>query len=135
MINSDNKTISSEGNYLSLVKRIKYFQALSEKIIAKKPLDELLDEIISASKRLIGAESSSLLLFDQETDYLHFHIATGEKGKSIESKFIKNGEGIAGWVAANKKAIRIDDCYSDKRFSQNSTSKVVTKHGICYVHQ
>ena len=121
------------SDYLSLVKKVKYFQILSEKIISKQPLDNLLDEIISSSKRLIDAEASSLLLLDKETNFLHFHIATGEKGKTIESSFIRVGDGIAGWVAENKKAIGIDDCYADERFSPEFDVKTgfKTRNMLC----
>lgn len=82
-----------------------------------KPLDQLLDEIVESSKKLLDAEASSLLLYDQETDHLFFHIAKGDKGTEIESNFIQLGQGIAGWVAEHKEPLKIDDCYSDERFN------------------
>jgi sigma-B regulation protein RsbU (phosphoserine phosphatase) len=98
-----------------------------------KPINTLLDEIIEASKQLLSAEASSLLLYDEETDHLFFHIAKGDKATQIESNFIKMGHGIAGWVADHKEPLKIDDCYSDPRFNPEFDKKTgfITRNMLC----
>lgn len=105
-------------NYTGLIKRLLFFNKISQKILEKKPLAELLNEIINSSKLLLNAEASSLLLYDKSDNQLYFHTVSGEKKKELTYKKIKLGEGIAGWVAKHKKVLNIDDCYSDKRFNQ-----------------
>ena len=120
-------------NYLGLMERINFFQKTSQRIMEKKPLDDLLSEILEASKKLIPSEASTLFLFDRESDSLYFHIATGKSGKKIESEFLQMGRGIAGWVAQNRLGVKIDNCYDDERFDKSYDEKTgfKTKNMMC----
>ncbi len=117
----------------SLSENIAFFRKVSERIMAKMPLDELLNEIITYSKKLIGAEASSLLLYDAETDRLNFIIAQGSKGVMLTDTYVKPGTGIAGWVAQKKETLKIDDCYEDDRFDPSYDKKTGfhTRNMIC----
>lgn len=105
--------------YLSLLKRIKFFQTIIHEISARKPLHELLDQIISSSKKLLDTEAASLLLYDKNESALYFHTISGGKGASLKTKPLKLGEGIGGWVAMNKESLIINDCYNDSRFNKD----------------
>ncbi|MFA5803064.1 MAG: GAF domain-containing SpoIIE family protein phosphatase [Melioribacteraceae bacterium] len=120
-------------NSKNILSRLNFFQDITKKIFEKKPLKNLLDEIIFASKQLLQAEASSLLLYDKGDKQLHFHTVTGEKGKAIKSQSIKLGEGISGWTAKNKKPIIIDNCYKDSRFNKEFDLKsgFRTRNMIC----
>lgn len=104
-------------NYDALLRKSAFFQDISNQIVEKKPADKLLKDIIESSKRLLQAEASSLLLYDEAKDRLYFYVAEGEAGKLIRSNAVEIGQGIAGWVAEHKKMLRIDDCYADERFN------------------
>ena len=106
-------------NYSELIERLLFFNKVSQNILEKKPLPDLLNEIINSSKSLLNAEASSLLLYDRGENYLYFHTVSGEKRKALTHKKIKIGEGIAGWVAQHKNEININDCYSDPRFNKD----------------
>ena len=116
-----------------ILSRLNFFQDITQKIFEKKPLKNLLDEIIFASKQLLHAEASSLLLYDKEDKQLRFHTVAGEKAKVIKSQSIGLGVGISGWVAKNKKSIIIDDCYKDSRFNKEFDLKsgFRTRNMIC----
>lgn len=120
-------------NYLGLMERINFFQKTSQRIMEKKPLDDLLNEILESSKELIPSEASTLFLYDRESKSLYFHIATGESGKKIESEFLQFGHGIAGWVAEHRESLKIDDCYSDERFDKSYDERTGfrTKNMMC----
>lgn len=126
------KKINSKDS-AALVKKLHFLHQISQKISEKKPLSQLLHEIIESSKLLIKAEASSLLLFDQTDKKLHFYVATGEKGELLEKFSIKLGKGIAGWVAEHQKPLIIDDCYQDPRFNPeyDKKSNFKTKSMIC----
>lgn len=119
--------------FKGLVRKTLFFKDISNQIIEKKPLSELLRSIFEISKQLLEAEASSLLLFDEETKRLVFYVAEGEKGTLIKSKEIGLGEGIAGWVAEKKKTVRIDDCYADPRFNSSFDQRTgfVTRNMLC----
>lgn len=112
---------------------LQFLHQISQQISEKKPLSQLLHEIMESSKLLVKAEASSLLLFDEKDKKLHFYVATGEKGELLETFSMELGTGIAGWVAENKKPLIIDDCYKDARFNPefDKKSKFRTKSMIC----
>ena len=105
--------------YIALLKRLKFFQTISRDISARKPLYQLLDEIISASSKLLNAEASSLLLYNKEETNLYFHTLTGNKSATLKSQTLSLGEGIGGWVAAKRDSLIINDCYNDPRFNKS----------------
>ncbi len=105
-------------NYSNMMKRLFFFQKISQNILSKQPLNKLLDEIIKSSKSLLNAEACSLLLNDGKEKSLYFHTISGSKKEELANLKIKYGQGIAGWVAKHKKVLKIDDCYSDPRFNK-----------------
>ena len=119
--------------YVSLLKRLKFFQTIIHEISERKELQELLDQIILSSRKLLDAEASSLLLFNKDENVLAFHTITGGAADSLKSKIVKIGDGIAGWVAEKKESIIINDCYKDFRFNKNydSSSGFHTRNMLC----
>lgn len=106
---------------------------VSQKLSEKKELPVLLEEIIESSKTIMNAEASSLLIYDDEKEKLFFDFVAGDKKQTIKKMEINLGEGIAGWVAENKKSVLIEDCYSDSRFNRSIDLKTNfrTKSMIC----
>ncbi|MFA7227444.1 MAG: GAF domain-containing SpoIIE family protein phosphatase [Melioribacteraceae bacterium] len=123
----------SKGEYNSLLSRLKFFQSITREISERKPLQQLLDEIISSSKKLLDAEAASLLLFSKNELNLYFHTVSGGTGISLKSRPVEIGEGIAGWVAEKRESLIINDCYSDARFNKNFdiSSGFQTKRMVC----
>ncbi len=113
--------------------RLKYLYFVSQKISEKKPLSELLQEIMESSKKLMNAEASSLLLYDEKENKLDFHVTTGAKGELIKQYSVCLGEGISGWVAEHRESLLIDDCYKDSRFNSafDKKSDFRTRSMIC----
>jgi sigma-B regulation protein RsbU (phosphoserine phosphatase) len=122
-----------KSEYLSLLKRLKFSQSITRNISLRKPLQELLDEIIDSSKKLLDTEAASLLLYNKEENNLYFHTISGGSGASLKSKPLKLGEGIGGWVALNNKSLVINDCYNDDRFNKDfdKSSGFHTRNMIC----
>ena len=79
-------------------------------------LPELLSAIIESVATLLDAETSSLLLLDEETNELTFAVATGESGESVRELRVPADRGIAGWVLAHSETLRIADVAGDERF-------------------
>ncbi len=127
------KTPPLTKEHNATIKRLKFVQAISQKISEKKPLRKLLDEIIDSCKTLLNAEAASLLLFDRKDKRLYFHTVFGKKSSKLKSKSLKVGEGIAGWVASKRKSLIINDCYSDPRFNNafDFATGFKTRNMIC----
>lgn len=115
--------MSKRKSKTDLIERLKFFQTITHKISERKPLNKLLDEIIFSSKNLLNTEAASLVLYNKKDGLLHYHSVAGEKGSIIKAKSVRVGEGIAGWVAQNRKPLIIDNCYNDKRFNKEFDKK------------
>ena len=79
-------------------------------------LHALLELIMNAAVELLHAETSSLMLVDEETNELTFEVTTGESGQEAIMYRIPPGQGVAGWVAQNAEAVVVDNPAEDERF-------------------
>jgi len=79
-------------------------------------VDELLGLIMSSATDLLGAETSSLLLVDEETGELVVQVATGDPGEEAMKQRVPAGQGIAGWVVEHGEPVVVDDPATDERF-------------------
>lgn len=113
----------NETQFEDLAGRLKLLHDISQKIMESKPLDVLLDDIVKHSASVMHAEAASLLLYDEKTGKLIFHLVEGGEADYIKSMEIEIGEGIAGWVAKKKKSVLIEDCYNDSRFNKDFDKK------------
>ncbi len=85
-------------------------------------IDALLVYILESAMRLVQCESSSLLLVNKGKETLRFAVALGPKGD--EAKNIPVGKNsIAGWVAANRQPLILNDVVGDSRFSDQVQNK------------
>ena len=79
-------------------------------------LDELLRLIMNSAAELLNAETSSLLLLDEEAGDLIIHVATGESGEQVAQQRVPAGQGIAGWVMEKGETVVAEDPRNDPRF-------------------
>ena len=77
-----------------IIDEMKFLHKISQKISEKTPLASLLSEIMESSKLLMNAEASSLLLYEPADKKLHFHVATGAKGKVVKKFSVDLGAPI-----------------------------------------
>lgn len=78
--------------------------------------DKLLQLIMASATELLDAETSSLMLVDEDSAELVIGVATGEIGPRAERQRIPIGAGIAGWTLANHQVAVVDDPAMDPRF-------------------
>lgn len=79
-------------------------------------LDELLGRIMSSAAELLDAETSSLLLAEEETGELRIAVAVGESGAEVLDQRVPAGQGIAGWVMEHAEPVVVNDPKADGRF-------------------
>jgi hypothetical protein len=80
-------------------------------------LDFLLQKIGAAAEQLTESEASSIMLVTDDKKHLFFRIASGEKAKALKTMTLPMGQGIAGWVAENRKPQLVNDTRKDPRFA------------------
>lgn len=82
------------------------------------PLQEVITAAMRFTSAMMGADGSSILLFDREQDKLYFFIALGEKANQLKNMTLAKGEGIAGFVAATGLPMVVSDVRRETRFSK-----------------
>ena len=117
-IEAENAALREE--ILSLRQFIDSMQNLMEAVEQPLPeaeLMELLSEVLSNALQTISASDGSLLVLDEDSNELVFVITQGESAKEqLAWQRLPPGEGIAGWVAKNRRATIVNDAQADDRF-------------------
>ena len=92
-------------------------------------LDELLAKIMASATELVGAETSSLLLADEQTEDLTFAVVDGDVATVLADTTVPAGQGVAGWALEHREPVVVDDPASDPRFYQavDTTSGFATR--------
>jgi len=79
-------------------------------------LPELLQATMDAATVILGAETSSLMMLDEDTNELTFEVASGEPGAGLQELRVPAERGFAGWVLKNDQPLVVDDVRADPRF-------------------
>ena len=85
-------------------------------------IDELLDIILDLTAKAMEAQASSLLLIDKKREKLELYVSREAKHRRKLSQ--KMGEGIAGWVAENKKPVISNEVKKDPRYSSKLEEQI-----------
>jgi len=109
------------------IQKLKKLMEIGKKITSNIKLKNLLKDIMEITKKETEAEASSLYLLDEEHNELWFEVALGEKGDQVKEIRLKVGEGIAGWVAQEGKALNLNDVNNDTRFKREIGEKICFK--------
>ncbi|HUU40916.1 MAG TPA: ATP-binding protein [Desulfatiglandales bacterium] len=78
---------------------------------------DVLNFAMKAAEEFMEAEASSVYELDTEKGDILVRLARGDKAGYIQTKRLKVGEGIAGWVVQNGKPIIVEDVEKEERFS------------------
>ncbi|MFQ6098497.1 MAG: ATP-binding protein [Armatimonadota bacterium] len=115
------------------VARLEGLLAASTLISSTLGRSELLRLLMELASQVVGAESSSVILVDEETNELYFEVALGEKGEEVRRHRLKMGEGIAGWVAEQRAPLLVEDATLDPRWKRSigETIGYVPKSVLC----
>jgi Nif-specific regulatory protein len=110
-----------------------FLYSLSKALSSTLDQTQLLDMIIEAAKTLTMAEASSLLLLDENTQRLHFAHATGQVSEELKKLSLPMGQGIAGWVAREKKPQIVNQADKDNRWYKgiDEKTKFITRSLLC----
>jgi len=93
-------------------------------------LRQLLRLIMQESEKLVDAETSGLLLYDEATRELYFELALGPKGDRLKEVRLSLDDGIAGYAAKHRIAVNVEDTQKDPRFFRQAdqTSTFTTRN-------
>lgn len=89
-------------------------------------LDTLLNSSLNALANQIGVRTGSIMLIEPDTGHLVHRAVLGDKAAVGITRF-SVGQGIAGWVAQNRKPALVDDVDRDPRWVSLPSDEVVRK--------
>jgi serine phosphatase RsbU (regulator of sigma subunit)/putative methionine-R-sulfoxide reductase with GAF domain len=95
--------------------RISSFKEEVLYLYSEMNLEALLEKITASIKEYMGSEEASIFIYDSEKEELTFETATGEKEKELKQIILKKGQGVAGWIAAERQGVIINDSQNDPR--------------------
>ena len=107
------------GELIGQVRQLELIGRISTTITSTLELEPLLNLVMEHTQSLLQAEASSLMILDESGRELRIAVALGPKAEKLEHQTIKLGQGIAGWVAAEKRPLLVPDTSRDPRFDQN----------------
>ncbi|MCC7518053.1 MAG: SpoIIE family protein phosphatase [Verrucomicrobiae bacterium] len=85
---------------------------------------ELLTSLLATTKEVMDCEAGSLMLYNEDTHDLSWHVALGEKADKLkEMGRLPMGKGVAGWVAENRKPALVPDTAADERFFRGTDTR------------
>jgi len=101
---------------------VKISSEIQKKIHAKirkiSRVSQLIKEILQLSQQAVKAQASSIILVDEKTGKLYFDVAEGKVKNNLRDLTFDPEKSIAGWVAANRKPLIVNDVSSDKRWNR-----------------
>lgn len=99
----------------SLIPRYQKLTDITQDLASTLDLDILLSRIVQAAAELSNAKAASILLYDRESQKLHFQVATNLEKPLLRGIEVPVEDSLAGWIVKNQKAIIIDDVAEDER--------------------
>lgn len=82
-------------------------------------ISKLFDTILQQVQEVMNVENCSLMAFDTLSQTLTLDAAIGVPSNMVGQIQVAMGEGIAGWVAQNKKPVLLKDVSKDVRFANH----------------
>ncbi|MEW5961411.1 MAG: GAF domain-containing protein, partial [Chloroflexota bacterium] len=133
-LQEENRALQQENlalrRYMSALKDLSW---ATQQITAEADLFELLDQILYNAMSVVEAEGGSLLLRDDDTDELVFVVVHGDVSDRLRGYRLDSAVGIAGWVAAHREPLIVNDPRQDQRFfiKVDETFSYVTRSILC----
>ena len=92
-------------------------------ISAVANLHQLLELIMSESKKSLACEACSLMLYNEEKHHLHFEVAQGPGSDAVKRIVLRMDQGIAGSCASQRKTQVVEDVSHDSRHFKGADEK------------
>lgn len=102
--------------------KLSFFVDIAKSISRCNTLDETIAQVMKNIGEIFTPRNWSLMLKEPDSDKLKFAVVIGEGSNVLMGKTLMKGEGIAGWIAANKEAVIVDNVQDDPRFSNRVDS-------------
>lgn len=124
-----NQLVEQRSGELAAEKeRLQALQEISLEVSSSLDVDVLLKSSLHALADIVRAPYGSIMLVDRETDQLESRAVLGFPEVDTYVRF-PMGDGVAGWVAFNKKPALIPDVTTDERWVMRPNQQMTGKQG------
>jgi GAF domain-containing protein/anti-sigma regulatory factor (Ser/Thr protein kinase) len=89
--------------------RLQALQLVTDAALAYLPQDELLVELLNRTSEILHSDTAAILLLEPAGEYLRARAAKGIEEEVEQGVRIPVGRGFAGRIAAERRALAIDD--------------------------
>ncbi len=115
------------------IEELKALIEVGKMVNAHLDLDTVLKTIMAVTEKVMKVEASSLVLVEEETGDLLFHLAGGSKAEAIKPLRMKPGEGIVGQVVQSGESMIVNDVENAPGFCKriDDTSGFKTEAILC----
>jgi len=114
--NQPMKTDDLERRLAQKQAQLSALREIGRAINAALELQATLELITRRTAEVIGMDSCSIYLLDDDGDYLVLGATTGLSKEAIGEARLKLGEGLTGWAAEQEEAVGVADAAHDPRF-------------------
>ncbi len=122
-----NQLVEQRSGELATEKeRLQALQEISLEVSSTLDADVLLHSSLKALAEIVRAPYGSIMLVDRETDQLEIRAVLGLPQVDAYVRF-PLGDGVAGWVALNKKPALIPNVTTDERWVVNPNQQMTGK--------
>jgi signal transduction protein with GAF and PtsI domain len=112
----------------SYAEQIKALSEISKAISSDHYLEDILRLIVTVTANVMDSKICSLWLLDEDKKILSLEATQSISEEYLKARVLRLGEGVVGWVAQEKKPIRVDNVLEDQRFKEK---KLARKEGLC----
>jgi signal transduction protein with GAF and PtsI domain len=122
---SKNKGRRDEPSY---AEQIKALSEISKAISSDHYLEDILGLVVTVTANVMDSKICSLWLLDENNKTLSIEATQSISEEYLKERVLRLGEGVVGWVAQEKKPMRVDNVLEDQRFKEK---KLARKEGLC----
>ncbi|MEJ7748642.1 MAG: HAMP domain-containing sensor histidine kinase [Candidatus Limnocylindrales bacterium] len=107
---------SQRSGELAQLEQLRFLHEVARLVTTARTWDELLETVVDGTRDALHADVSSLYLLDRDGAYLTLAATNGLDRFQIGRARVPYGEGVTGYVAAQRRPMIIADVKSEPRF-------------------
>jgi signal transduction histidine kinase len=116
--------LSAQGELEQKTNELNILYEIERDMNAAHDLEELLARCLKRAMEVVGASAGSIALRESGSGDLRFRTVAGPVAARLLHQTIPLGEGVIGWVAANRQALIVNDPAHDERHATEFAANV-----------
>lgn len=118
---------------IAATEEIEAITAVSRALAGKLDMEHVLGVVVGVVADVVGAEGSSVLLIDPDTQGMSFYVAVGPGAQAAKSVPLPPGAGICGHVARTGERLVVNDAQNDPRLYRkvDDATGFTTRNLLC----